>query len=185
MTPFSAASPSAKIAEREKRDGRKIKQRKRDSIRSLMELVYETLAATCGRWTELRLAMTWPGFPWASLSLSLSLSLHPSRQPSVCLFLLPNFGHLSKIPQKSHTMLEIQGGLNLARCTTQLNSAAQAREIGQLRRSDPGIRARRFFPGIFWSEQLDTRRDTSTVVDPRQKWNENGKGEREIKLIFG
>ena len=82
-------------------------------------------------------------------------------------------------------MLEIQGGLNLARCTTQLNSAAQAREIGQLRRSDPGIRARRFFPGIFWSEQLDTRRDTSTVVDPRQKWNENGKGEREIKLIFG
>ena len=33
-------------------------KKERDSIRSLMELVYETLAATCGRWTELRLTMT-------------------------------------------------------------------------------------------------------------------------------
>lgn len=39
------------------------------------------------------------------------------RRPVGRLFLFPNFGHLSKIPQKSHTMLEIQGGLNLARCS--------------------------------------------------------------------
>lgn len=57
-TVCSGEIPSAKIAERAGRDGRKIKQQERDSIRSLMELVYETLAATCGRWTELRLAMT-------------------------------------------------------------------------------------------------------------------------------
>ena len=148
--------PSAKIAERAERDGRKIKQQERDSIRSLMELVYETLAATCGRWTELRLAMTWPGFPWASLPLPLFTSFPTAvRLPLSLAKLWASLQDTTEIAYhvRNSGRFELGSMHHPAefRCTSTWDWPTPSEE-----RSWNSCTPL-FPPRIFWSEQLDTR----------------------------
>lgn len=97
-------------------------KKERDSIRSLMELVYETLAATCGRWTELRLTMTWPGFPSAPSQPTQTTRRSPLSLPKL-------WASLQDTAEIAYHVRN-SGRFELGSVQRRLNSAAQAREIG-------------------------------------------------------
>ena len=101
---------------------RELEREEGDSIRSLMELVYETLAATCGRWTELRLTMTWPGFPSAPSQPTQTTRRSPLSLPKL-------WASLQDTAEIAYHVRN-SGRFELGSVQRRLNSAAQAREIG-------------------------------------------------------